>query len=238
MIDLNGKLRLSDAMKHSVQHVGQERAPVLVVDDFLSDPRILIDYAATHPQFDAVADTFYPGIRAPLPPIYSFALRAFLGKLIGDAFGLGTSRVVRELSTFSLVTTAPGQLKVLQRLPHYDNTDERQLALLHYLCPAQHGGTSFYRHRATGFETIRPQRAGEYLTTLNAEVAAQGPPPADYIRGDTPLFERIASFEAQFNRVLVYRSINLHSADVPPDLAFSADPRTGRLTANTFFFYR
>ena len=52
------------------------------------------------------------------------------------------------------------------------------------------------------------------------------------------MFERTQTFAAVFNRVLIYRSINLHSADIGPAFAFDADPRRGRLTANTFFYYR
>ncbi len=238
MIDLDGKLRLHGAFKHSVAHVGNERAPVLVVDNFLSDPEVLIDYAATHSEFGSVTDTFYPGVRAPIPQIYTFAVRAFLGELISASLGLGASRVMKELATFSLVTTPRDQLQVLQRLPHFDNTDDQQIAVLHYLCPAGLGGTSFYRHRATGFETIRPQRLADYTKAVEGELRAHGPPPFEYINGDTTSFERIASFEAVPNRVLIYRSISLHSADIPHDFAFDSDPRSGRLTANTFFFFR
>jgi hypothetical protein len=38
--------------------------------------------------------------------------------------------------------------------------------------------------------------------------------------------------------VLVYRSVALHSADIPRDFLFDDNPRTGRLTANGFFFFR
>ncbi len=238
MSGLDGKLRLHGALKHSIAHVGNEHSPVLVVDNFLSDPEVLIDYAATHSAFESVTDAFYPGVRAPIPQIYTFAVRAFLGDLIGAAFDLGASRVVKELATFSLVTTPQSKLQVLQRLPHFDNTDDRQIAVLHYLCPGRLGGTSFYRHRSTGFETIRPHRLANYTKAINAELTAQGEPPFEYVNGDTPLFERIASFEAAPNRVLIYRSISLHSANIAQDFAFDNDPRSGRLTANTFFFYR
>lgn len=238
MIDLNGKLRLHSAFKYSVAHVGNERSPVLIVDNFLSDPGVLIDYAATHCEFDSVTDAFYPGVRAPIPQIYTFAVRSFLGDLISASLGLGASRVVKELATFSLATTPRAKLQVLQRLPHFDNTDDQQIAVLHYLCPTELGGTSFYRHRATGFETIRPHRLADYTQAVEAELKAHGPPPFEYITGDTTLFERIARFEAMPNRVLIYRSISLHSADIPQDFAFDSNPRSGRLTANTFFFFR
>lgn len=238
MIDLNGKLRLHGGFRHSLERIGNEHSPVLVVDNFLSDPQVLIEHAATSAEFGSVSDAFYPGIRAPIPQIYAFAVRAFLGDLIGSAFELGAARVTKELASFSLVTTPSDRLQVVQRLPHFDNTDDRQIAVLHYLCPAKFGGTSFYCHRTTGFETIRPHRLESYSRAIDAELAALGPLPAEYINGDTAQFERIACFEAAPNRVLVYRSVSLHSADIPSDFDFDASPRTGRLTANTFFFFR
>jgi hypothetical protein len=238
MVDLNGQLRLSERFRAAAAGIGREGLKVLVIDEFLSNPGILIEYAAAHSVFEGVSDAFYPGIRAPIPAIYCFALRAFLGDLILETFGLASSRISGELSHFSLVTTPPAGLSVLQRMPHFDNTNPRQLAVLHYLCGPEHGGTSFYRHRGTGFEFIDTERRPAYSRQVAHELDSFGPPPASYIDGDDRLFERTASFEAAFNRVLIYRSIDLHSADIQSDCPFEADPRTGRLTANTFFYYR
>jgi hypothetical protein len=237
MLDLNGKLRLHDEFKAATVRIGAEREPVLVVDNFLSNPQLLIDYAAAHSTFDAVSDAFYPGSRAPVPPIYCFALRAFLGSIIGAAFGLRDSSITGELSHFSLVTTAPRKLQIVQRMPHFDNTNPKQLALLHYLCGPEQGGTSFYRHRRTRFEYIDESRVSRYRDAVTADLALLGAPPAQYICGDDTLFERTASFNAAFNRVLIYRSINLHSADIGSMFNFDANPRSGRLTANTFFYF-
>ncbi len=224
-------------MRHTVARVGREQAPVLVVDDFLADAAVLADYAAGEVAFDAVTDTFYPGIRAPLPKIYCFAVRAFLGNLIASTFGLGERKVARELGHFSLVTTPPARLSAVQRQPHVDSADSLQLAILHYLCDGTHGGTSFYRHRGTGFESIDATRTAAYGAALAREAGAGVPPPG-YICDDDANFERTASFDAAFNRVLIYRSITLHSADIRPGATLDPDPRSGRLTANTFFFYR
>lgn len=237
MIDLNGKLRLHDEFKVEILAVGAERQPVIVVDHFLSDAKLLVEYAATHSRFDGVSDAFYPGARAPIPPIYCFALRAFLGPLIGDTFGLAGRGVSRELAHFSIVTTPPQKLELVQRMPHFDNTNIKQLALLHYLCEPHHGGTSFYRHRRTGFEFVDETRRPAYADALAADLKALGPPPARYLCGDDAMFERTRSIEARFNRLLIYRSINLHSADIGPAYVFDANPRSGRLTANTFFFF-
>jgi hypothetical protein len=237
MPDLNGKLRLHADFKADTVSVGAEHEPVIVIDNFLSEPEVMVEYAARQSDFDGVSDTFYPGSRAPIPPIYCFALRAFLGAVIAKGFGLGDSVVTRELSHFSLVTTPPERLGVVQRMPHFDSTNPKQLALLHYLCQPKHGGTSFYRHRRTGFERVDAARSHAYASAVAADLAALGPPPAKYICGDDAMFERTHSFAAAFNRVLIYRSINLHSADIGPAFGFDADPSRGRLTANTFFFY-
>jgi Family of unknown function (DUF6445) len=238
LVDLNGKLSRHPRFAAAITRIGVEGAPVIVIDHFLSNPELLVEYAAANCAFEGVSDAFYPGVRAPIAPIYCFALRAFLGGLIAEAFGLTDSLIMGELAHFSLVTTAPGNLNVLQRMPHIDHTDPKQLAVLHYLCAPEHGGTSFYRHRRTGFEFIDDARSPAYRRGLSEELASLVPPPSGYICGDSAMFERTASFAAGFNRVLIYRSINLHSADIPPGFAFSADPRIGRLTANTFFYYR
>lgn len=235
MIDLNGRLRLHDRFHSEVVRVGVEQVPVLVVDDFLSEPQALVDYAAEQGGFGPAAAN-YPGASAPAPGIYSFALRAFLGPAISEAFGLDGFPVSRERIDFSIVTTPPERLGLLQRLPHIDNTSPNHFAVLHYLCGPGHGGTGFYRHRATGFETVDAGRFGAYKAAVEGELAALGPPPAGYVAGDDARFERIAGFDAVFNRVLVYRGYSLHSAEIGPDARLDPDPRTGRLTANAFFW--
>jgi hypothetical protein len=238
MVDLNGQLRLHEQCRISTVHIGAEKLPVLIVDNFLGNPSILVEYAAQHCAFEGVSDNFYPGLRAPAPSIYCFALRAFLGEAMAQAFGLVGSEVSGELSHFSLVTTTPEKLNLLQRMPHFDNPNPKQLAVLHYLCGPEHGGTSFYRHRRTGFEFVDAPRSGAYSVAVREDLAKFGPPPAKYSCGDDAMFERIGSFDAAFNRVLVYRSIDLHNADIRPGFHFDPSPRSGRLTANTFFYYR
>ena len=235
MTELDGRFGLHQEFRSSVLRIGQERSPLLVVDNFLSDPEMLIDYAAAHATFSSVNDTRYPGVRAPLPQIYSLAVRAYLGVLIAETFQLGASPLAGELAFFSLVTKRPEQLRTWQRVPHFDNSDEQQLAVLHYLSPRDQGGTSFYRHRATGYEVIRPQRVVEYMAAVDAELAAAETADAAFIGGDTVCFQRFAKVEGNYNRLIVYRSANLHSPDIPADFQFDRAPRTGRLTANLFF---
>ena len=134
--------------------------------------------------------------------------------------------------------TPPEVLTPIQRLPHFDGVEPERLALLHFLSGAQGSGTAFYRHRATGFETVTATRLADYERILNCEVRAQGIPDAAYIAGDTDIFDEISLFEGRYNRALLYPSNALHCARIPDDLNLSDNPATGRLTVNTFLMGR
>ncbi len=234
MLDLNGKLKLHPEFRHEVVRIGNDAAPVLVVDNFLSDPDIVREYAFAQAVFKP-GHASYPGIQSVVPPVYVHALRLFLVDTIKSTFGLVNTQLAKAFSGFSLVTTTPDKLTIVQCLPHFDSTDRKQIALLHYICPPGCGGTAFYRHRRTGYEHVDDTRLANYTDSVNAELRALGGLPARYVNGSTPLYERIAGFEPVFNRVLIYRSMTLHSAEIAEDFAFDPDPRTGRLTVNALF---
>ena len=131
------------------------------------------------------------------------------------------------------MTRPPAELALRQRIPHTDTPNPGMIALLHYLTEPGCSGTSFYRHRATGFENVTPERRSAYEARLAEETRRDEP--RGYIGGDTALFERTGGVEGVFNRLIAYRGTLLHSGDVAADFAFSDDPGRGRLTANTFF---
>jgi hypothetical protein len=232
-MDLNGKLKLHPQFRHEVVRIGNDRAPVLVVDNFLSDPELLREYAFKLGVYTP-GSANYPGLRSVVPEIYVHALRLFLLGMISPVFELENNQLVRAFSGFSLVTTTPEELNPIQRLPHFDSPDRKQIALLHYVCPPGKGGTAFYRHRSTGFEYVDETRLASYMNSVNEEFK-DGPPPARYVNESTAQYERITGFEPAFNRVLIYRSSTLHSADIAQDFDFDPDPRTGRLTVNALF---
>lgn len=217
--------------------VGAEASPVLLIDNFAAEPQALVDHAVSLAPFPPAPDTFYPGVRAPVPMPFVQGVHAYLEAALRAVFDLGDQTVVSGGWDFSLVTRPPAELTLRQRLPHVDSTHPGKLALLLYLAPADQGGTGFYRHRSTGFETITEDRFDRYEASLKAEVAAHGEP-RGYICGDTAIFQRIAAYEAVFNRMLVYRSRNLHAASLAPDFVGRDDPGTGRLTLNLFLHFR
>lgn len=222
---------------HRVLHVGADREPVLVVDDLLLDPQAIVRWAETGPAFRRQDGDFYPGIRKPLDTAYASAVHACLGELLRATFGAGADAAITPLScVLSLATTPQEALRPIQSVPHFDSVERNWIASVHYLCDERFGGTSFYRHRSTGFESMDARRLAGYAPRLKGEVMREAERTAarsfTYICGDTALFERTASVAAQFNRAVFYRSNLLHSGDIAADAGLSPDPRRGRLTAN------
>ncbi len=177
----------------------------------------------------------YPGLRAPVPQGAAEAMRGELEGVLASTFDLDPVPPVFECY-FSLVTTAPEALAPIQRLPHVDGLEQARIAILIFLSGTEMGGTAFYRQRATGFETLDPERFPRFEAALRAGVAEHGLPPAGYISDDTPLYEKIASYEARPNRALIYRSRALHCAEIAPGAALTASAADGRLTVNSFLF--
>ena len=217
-------------MQHRVDYIGNAHTPVLVIEDAWPDPYALVELAAARNDY-RTRSLYYPGVRSSAPPEYAHATVARLRDLLRTTFDLAGELVITD-ATFSLVVTAPDKLVPFQRVPHFDSADQNRIAVLHYLSAL--GGTSFYRHRHTGIEIVTTDIQERYMRAVNAEVKTLGMPPAAYVDGDTPLFERIARYDAVFNRMLVYRGSMLHSVNVPPGFVPDANPRTGRLSLNTF----
>lgn len=208
---------------------GTEREPVIVIDDFASHPQRLRDDAAFL-RFVPMGE-HYPGIRATVPPALLQPLLEALAPLLAATFG-GNYAVADAF--YSVVTTPPDKLTTIQRLPHFDGVEPGRLALLHYLSDDAPGGTAFYRHRSTGFETVDATRLDAYRAALAADLQRSGLPPPAYCDAGSPLFEQVARYDGVFNRAIVYRSHSLHCADLPPGSRFDPDPARGRLTVNSF----
>jgi hypothetical protein len=216
---------------HRIEWIGNERQPVIVLDDFVPDPAALrasAEALAYHPM-----GRHYPGLRAEVAHHDLAAFLAPVLDLVAATFGFAQSPAVVS-AAYSIVTTPPSALTPIQRIPHIDGLERARIAVLHFLSRPDQGGTSFWRHRSTGFETIDAARHPVYDAALHRDVAQHGLPDANYITDDTPIYECIARFAAAPNRALIYRSHALHCADLPVDLDLTPDPRRARLTVNTF----
>jgi hypothetical protein len=213
----------------TIRTIGAEGEPLVRLDAFAPDADAL--RAAARAAAWGPAGEHYPGLRAPLPAGWLRTRMPSLAAAIGRAFGR-VRRVHVVDASFSMVTTPPAALSLKQRLPHVDAFGRERIALVHYLSDDL-AGTAFFRHRATGFETVDAARAPAYFAAVDAELG--GAAPQGYVAGDTPLFQRTELAAAAFNRAYLYRSYLLHSGAIAPDAVLSDDPAQGRLTITGFF---
>ncbi len=222
------------AAPYNLFEVGPEKEPMILVEQALSEPEAIVDYAASDGVYGP-AGAAYPGIRRPAPDAYLNNLFETLSPLLRKTFDIPQSQQFRLDCSFSLVTESPAQLRHNQRVPHIDRSGPFDLAMVHYLCGPEFGGTHFFQHRSTGFQRITEAREASYNDILNQEMNQQILP-SGFPGDEHPLFDRVATVEAAFNRLVVYRAGILHSPAIPFDAQYSPDPRKGRLTMTSFLF--
>lgn len=225
---------LSKNCKIDTQHFGKEQAPIMVVDNFVSEIDALVAQS-TKLTFERNSP-FYPGLRAKAPDAYqALILEQFKDQLI-QFFELPKPELTFKVCHYSIINTPPQKLKLLQRIPHFDSIDKNGLAAVHYLFKEDLGGTSFYRHKKTGYESINEERQINYFRSLESENGGPNMPKISdgYINGNSPLFERIAEQPAQFNRLIIYRRNSLHSGSIPQDMFINDKPKGDRLSISSF----
>lgn len=207
-----------------------DRLTVLVVDNAHPDPAALIDAAGTASDFTADAG-LYPGIRRAAAPSHVDAILRRIDGGLSAVFGLPHEPAPQSVA-YSIATADPASLAAIQRIPHIDTVQPGVLAMVHYLCPADFGGTSFYRHRRTGFSWVDADRLPTYRRALTSDLKNLGFPALKYIEGDTNMFEHTARVRMRFNRAVFYRANGLHSGDLWPRSQLLPDCLRGRLTLN------
>lgn len=228
---------LCEAANIECYKVGNEQQEVLRVDNYLKGAQALKEYAVQKNEF-ARADSFYPGIRMAVPQEYTIALVRNFGFFMEQFFQLQVRQIKSAVSKFSIVTTRPNQLDLLQRIPHFDSPSRKGLAVVHYLQSIPSMGTTLYRHIPTGFEYVDEHRYSQYMKNIEERFSSEDEYPEGYINGSTDQFEEIASFDAIFNRLVMYRGTSLHSGRIGTDYNFDPSPATGRLTITSFFEFK
>jgi hypothetical protein len=212
--------------------IGRDRAPLLVIDNLVSDPDALVELAAS--KYFGDVTSYYPGVRSKAPLTYQQFVLGQMRGLFGEHFGLQPGTIRFTMCHFSVVTTPPDRLSHLQCIPHIDSLFGNELAFVHYLFRRDLGGTAFYRHRRTGFEIIDQASQAEYFACVEEEKHGPNKPAVGYINGSTALYEEVGRQEGLFNRLVVYRRNSLHSGSIREDFVPDPNPRTGRFSINGF----
>ena len=222
-------------MTPELRRIGVGHSPVVVIDGFSERLPAIVDLAAAMAPFPRIAGNYYPGLRRIIDErdeaafAYVSETLGAAAAFIGGAFDVDAFDLIE--ASFSMITAPPATLEPAQRAPHFDSTDPDYIAVLHYLSDTSRTGTAFYRQRATGIEVVDEANISGFVATAKRDAAAR---PAAYINGTDAHFEQIGAVEGVPDRLVIYRGNLLHSGIIPPDMAMSDDPRTGRLTANLF----
>lgn len=218
-----------------IRSVGAEQIPVIIWDDFSDQLTQLKLYACEQACFQPDHQSLYPGLRAPLPETYVKAFRRKIEPVLRSVYELPEqSNWATVYQYLSMINRPESELAVLQRLPHFDSTAEHSFALLLYVNPGKFGGTGFFRHRPSGYETVDRQRFGPFVTAAERHMIRSGPPPARYTTGSSDHFELLDTIAYRPNRLLAYPGQLLHSGLIDPRFDLGADPTQNRLTANLF----
>jgi len=224
-------------VRPELRRFGITQSPVVVIDDFSGDSERIAALADALAPFPDVTDEYYPGVRRRIEEpdteawSYLMATCEDAAQFIAGAFDVEGFDLLR--GSFSMVTVQPEQLRRMQRIPHFDTTDPKYYALLHYLRVPPGSGTAFYRQRSTGIEVITEANVDQFVRTAESE-AVRLPAGSGYITGSNDFFEQIGAVDAVPDRLIIYQGSLLHSGIIPERANFSADPREGRLTANIF----
>jgi hypothetical protein len=231
-------IRINPKSSPQVFTVGEERTPVIILDDFALDTGDVIRYAVQSASFAPDEAYVYPGVRAKPPKEYIQEIVRALGPLLGQVYSIPAGLALAVNAYYSLVATPPEKLQVLQRVPHFDSTMRYFYAVTHYLNPGNFGGTGLFRHTPTGFENVTEDRLQTYAQAGDSYLRAHGDPPAEYIRATGDHYELIEAIDYKPNRLIAYPGSLLHSGLIDPDKDINADPATGRLTANFFMRFK
>lgn len=223
----------------TLERIGNEKTPILIIDDFLLDCDPLIGIAQRNNNFSLGDSSIYPGVRALLPKEYVIALLHAVAKLLYETYQIPKHMRIAPLGMhYSLVSLPPDSLNIVQQVPHFDTSRMFYFALLHYLNPLPHGGTGFFRHKVTGYERISDTRESEYLKILETQFNQHKITLDGYFVESREEFELYHQIDYKPNRIVLYPGNLLHSGLIDGATDISDNPETGRLTANTFFEFR
>jgi hypothetical protein len=226
-------------IKAEIIQIGEEKTPIIIIDDLAVDNKDVINYACTTSKFTSDVATFYPGIRAPLPQPYVITILQAVYRGICQVYQIPIELKLIPLNqSYSLLTKAQSELHLLQCMPHFDTSKPYHFAVLHYLNSGSHGNTGFFRHIPTGYERISDSRSEHYVSSAKSFIAENGDPLPQYVTRSDKHYELYHEVEYKPNRLIIYPGNLLHSTIVDIDTDINPDPQSGRLTANMFIDFQ
>ncbi len=177
---------------------------------------------------------YYPGIWSRVTPEYFSFIESLLPQ-IAKHFNIVNSKIISLNANYAIAQTITEELSALQKIPHYDGVKNNQLAVVHYLCEKEFGGTGLFFHKKTNLERINSETVERFNETAKEEAFK-----ADlngYIDKDNEYYELITYCEAKPSRLFFYPGNVLHSAMIPEQCNLDHGLAKGRLTITSFITF-
>lgn len=212
----------------------------MIVDDVLSNPERWVELAQGHREQFLPAGSenspAYPGLQLLLPDELTHTFNSFFLTHIRSR--LGARHLIRSSCRFSMLTLKAGQLHPAHTICHTDRggpPGALVLASVLYLYRDEAlGGTSFFEPRRTIQET--ESIVSDSLILPHEDFSRRYGLPRSYMQGGNDYFSEIATVKPRWNRMIFYNGAVFHGASVQDDSLLNAEPLSGRLTINGFFY--
>lgn len=215
------------------ERIGPEEQPLIIIEDLAANPYDLVEFAKCA-KWKAPNSGLYPGIIAEPPTEYLVEIASKLKSQICRAFNFPADKKLSATGFFALTTKGLEDFGPWQRIPHFDQSNVESLAMVHYLHPNQTGGTGFFVHTSSGYQSINPRRHEAYNQEVQEWMDKNPNSLNDFAGANTPNYELIHEVPFKFNRAILYPSYVLHCA-MYNSQSKDDNPQTGRLTLNSFW---
>lgn len=225
-------LILTTSQIYMVKRFGIKQEPIVVIDDFTAQPEKLIEVAKSS-QFHKDSK-HYPGFRSEAYSGYLLENFELLMRIFENVYGIRSVMTVQE-SNYCLLTTHPKYLSFVQSYPQFNGLDHDSISAVHFFCNDEQGELAFYRHRATGFEFVDKERLKIYGQVRSTDFRQLGALTGNYMHQSNRQFDVIGRIPAKFNRLVLFRSYNLHMELPGEKTILLNDRNNGRLTINSIF---
>jgi hypothetical protein len=232
-------LKINPRLEIQVSRINDQHHCV-VIDDFLLNPEVAVDYACRHHGGFIPQERAYPGKVLPVTNDFMSEVNRFVQRKMSRLFPICRGGIEFH-SQFSLATLQPEEFTWIQRLCHTDPrlaSDRVNYAALLYLFenPAL-GGTGFYRLKDPEFwqqmsSKLRDDPEAEIEILRNKFQMFREP--ARYMTESCEIADLLDRVPAKFNRFVFYSGDLPHSAFIEQPELLNEDPAKGRLTLNCF----
>jgi len=213
--------RVNDELNYEVSRV--EEQPVIIIDNVLENPHDFISQVVeklpmqyNNLESRGEPDEVFPGYQSRL-----FVELPELSKLTGHMIQKCTDfkNIDPDGMRVSYQVNAMYSDREVPRVSIQPHIDPAVYATVLYLCDGE-GGTSFFRHKATGVTNTehihKPYKRTEEYWNLKEWVYDFSEKATDLIDNDTMLIEDVWEEEfhvpMKFNRLIIYPSFMWHSA--------------------------